>query len=118
MHPSITSVQRSTTCIRNSRTLVGSLVGPVLGGAIADLTGSYRIPFFVAGAIGLGAFFVTLIMVPEKFVRPEKTERKASMLASARALLGSGGLFAVILVMTLGFPFGVFTAANRERGLR
>ena len=82
-------------------TLVGSLVGPVLGGAIADLTGSYRIPFFVAGAIGLGAFFVTLIMVPEKFVRPEKTERKASMLASARALLGSGGLFAVILVMTM-----------------
>ena len=30
--------------------LVGSLVGPVIGGLLADLTGSYRIPFFCTSA--------------------------------------------------------------------
>ena len=27
--------------------LVGSLVGPIIGGILADLTGSYRMPFYV-----------------------------------------------------------------------
>src|SRR3954452_5343916 len=31
--------------------LVGSLVGPVIGGVLADVTGSYRIPFYCTSAI-------------------------------------------------------------------
>src|SRR5712691_2989674 len=31
--------------------LVGSLVGPILGGLLADLTGSYRIPFYCTAAM-------------------------------------------------------------------
>ena len=31
--------------------LVGSLVGPVIGGVLADLTDSYRIPFYCTSAV-------------------------------------------------------------------
>lgn len=34
----------------SSGNLLGTLIGPVIGGAIADLTGSYRMPFYCAGA--------------------------------------------------------------------
>ena len=35
--------------------LVGSLVGPLLGGALADATGSYRIPFYLTSLTIFGA---------------------------------------------------------------
>jgi len=50
--------------------LVGSLIGPIIGGAVADLTGSYRVPFFFAGVISFLAFFGTLWFVPERFSKP------------------------------------------------
>src|SRR5436305_9755400 len=30
--------------------LVGSLVGPIIGGALADISGSYRMPFYCTAA--------------------------------------------------------------------
>ena len=81
--------------------MVGSLVGPLIGGIIADATGSYRLPFFVAGAIGLSAFFMAM-MVPERFTKPAESSRKAGLIASLSALLRSGGLLPVIMVMTMG----------------
>ena len=81
--------------------MVGSLVGPLIGGIIADATGSYRLPFFVAGAIGLSAFFMAM-MVPERFTKPAESSRKAGLIASLAALLRSGGLLPVIMVMTMG----------------
>ena len=85
----------------SSGQLVGSLVGPLIGGAIADVTGSYRLPFFVAGAIGLGAFLMTLL-VPERFTKPADSSRKAGLIASLAALLRAGGLLPVIMVMMMG----------------
>src|SRR6478609_7499784 len=38
--------------------LVGSLIGPVIGGILADLTGSYRIPFYCTSAITFAAVFL------------------------------------------------------------
>jgi DHA1 family multidrug resistance protein-like MFS transporter len=81
--------------------LVGSLVGPVIGGGIADLTGSYRMPFCFAGAIGLGAFLVTLLMVPERFAKPAESRHKTSLISSLAALLRAGGLLPVIMVMMM-----------------
>ena len=81
--------------------LVGSLVGPIIGGGLADISGSYRNPFFFAGAICLSAFCVTL-MVPEKFVKPAETKRKVSLLTSMRLVFGNSGLLAVIMVMMMG----------------
>jgi DHA1 family multidrug resistance protein-like MFS transporter len=85
----------------SSGQLVGSLVGPLIGGGIADLTGSYRLPFFVAGTIGLGAFLMTLL-VPERFTKPAESARKAGLMASLAALLQAGGLLPVIMVMMMG----------------
>jgi MFS transporter, DHA1 family, multidrug resistance protein len=81
--------------------LVGSLIGPLIGGAIADVTGSYRLPFFTAGAICLAAFFMTLL-VPERFTPPAESSRKTGLIANLRALLRAGGLLPVIMVMMMG----------------
>ncbi len=40
----------------SSGNLLGTLIGPVVGGAIADLTGSYRMPFYWGGAGCFAAF--------------------------------------------------------------
>ena len=85
----------------SSGQLVGSLIGPLIGGVIADVTGSYRLPFFVAGTIGLGAFLMTLL-VPERFTKPAESTRKTGLIASLAALLRAGGLLPVIMVMMMG----------------
>src|ERR1019366_9999679 len=56
--------------------LVGSLVGPLVGGGIADLTGSYRLPFYFAGVICFVGFLVTLFFVPERFTPPDAGKAK------------------------------------------
>ncbi len=80
--------------------LVGSLVGPVIGGALADLSGSYRNPFFFAGAICFLAFLGTLRFVPEHFVRAEVRTR-TPLLQSIRLLTRGGGLLPVLVVMLM-----------------
>ena len=82
--------------------LVGSLIGPVLGGGIADITGSYRIPFYFAGALGLGAFCVTLWLVPERFSPPGSSRQRGSLRAAVRIVTRSNGLLALIVVMLMG----------------
>ncbi len=82
--------------------LVGSLIGPVIGGVLADVTGSYRLPFFFAGVICMGAFLVTLILVPERFTKPPESRRKTSLPAAVRVVLRSPGLIALIVVMVMG----------------
>ena len=64
--------------------LVGSLVGPVVGGGLADLTGSYRLPFVFAGAMAFTAFLGTWRFVPERFTRPTETRQRGSLLAACR----------------------------------
>ncbi len=86
--------------------LVGSLVGPVLGGGIADLTGSYRIPFFVAGSVGMTAFVLCWVLVPERFTRPTEKKQKVPILTAMRMMTRTRGLVALVLVLLLT-QFGV-----------
>ena len=81
--------------------LVGSLIGPVLGGVVADLSGSYRVPFFFAGVISLVAFFGTWRFVPERFVRPAEERQKRSLLAGLSMLVGTAGLVPLIVAMLM-----------------
>ena len=60
---------------------MGSLIGPIIGGGVADLTGSYRIPFFFAGVISLVAFAGTWWFVPERFTPPTEVRQRRSLLA-------------------------------------
>src|ERR1700686_4331327 len=52
--------------------LVGSLVGPIIGGALADLTGSYRIPFYCTSAMIVVSLILVMFTVHEQFSRPPK----------------------------------------------
>jgi MFS transporter, DHA1 family, multidrug resistance protein len=66
--------------------LVGSLVGPLIGGVLADLTGSYRIPFYCTSAtIRLSMGFVW-VAEQERFVAPPKVRGRGSILGSLIAV--------------------------------
>ena len=81
--------------------LVGSLIGPLIGGVVADITGSYRMPFFFAGAISLVAFLGTLWFVPERFVPPAGGRQKHSFLAGVSLLIRTTGLVPLIVAMLM-----------------
>ncbi|UQS82317.1 MFS transporter [Bombilactobacillus folatiphilus] len=52
-------------------TVTGNLLGPLLGGAIAQMFG-YRLPFLITGILLLSAFFLCLFFVKEDFVPVKK----------------------------------------------
>ena len=88
--------------------LVGSLVGPVIGGLLADLTGSYRIPFFCTSAILFLATAAVWFIVHEQFTRPQKSGGRGSTLSSLIALARSPTLLALFFVLLLA-QFGIRT---------
>ena len=88
--------------------LVGSLVGPLIGGALADLTGSYRIPFYCTAATILVAMGLVWFVVHERFTAPPPGRAGRSLLASLFALARSPGLMALFFVLLMA-QFGVRT---------
>jgi MFS transporter, DHA1 family, multidrug resistance protein len=89
--------------------LVGSLIGPLIGGGLADLTGSYRAPFFFAAAISATAFALAWWLVPERFVRPPPAvgARPAKSVAAALDLFRSTPGLAALMVVLLLAQFAV-----------
>ena len=85
----------------SSGNLLGTLIGPVVGGVIADITGSYRMPFYWGGAGCFAAFVLCWIIVPERFTRPTETRHAASFATMFGVLIRSGGLLPVFLVLML-----------------
>lgn len=81
--------------------LVGSLIGPVIGGGVADLSGSYRVPFFFAGAISLIAFLGTWRFVPEHFTPPARGRQRNSLLSGFSMLTRTTGFVPLIFVMLM-----------------
>jgi MFS transporter, DHA1 family, multidrug resistance protein len=85
----------------SSGQLIGSLVGPVIGGILADLTGSYRAPFFWCAAITCAGLAMVWAVVTENFT-PVKSAGKGKSLFSGLGLLtGSAGLSALFLVLLM-----------------
>lgn len=85
----------------SSGNLLGTLIGPVIGGAIADITGSYRMPFYWGGAGCFVAFVLCWIIVPENFKRPPGARKVQSFGAMFSMLARSGGLLPLFLVLLL-----------------
>ena len=81
--------------------LVGTLIGPVIGGAVADLTGSYRIPFFCAGAICLTGCLLAWILVREDFVRPSTAKARGTFRSQLALMRATQGMLALVLVLML-----------------
>jgi MFS transporter, DHA1 family, multidrug resistance protein len=88
--------------------LVGSLFGPIVGGLLADLTGSYRVPFFcTSGTILLSVALVWLI-VHEEFTRPQRGSGRRSTISGLVALATTPALLALFFVLLMA-QFGVRT---------
>ena len=88
--------------------LVGSLVGPIVGGALADLTGSYRIPFYLTSLTIFAALALVWFGVHEEFTRPQAGKTGRSVLAGLVALIRSPPLLALFFVLLMA-QFGVRT---------
>jgi MFS transporter, DHA1 family, multidrug resistance protein len=88
--------------------LIGSLIGPVIGGGLADLTGSYRIPFYCTSAITLLAVLLLWRGLHEHFVPPQGPRRERSTIAALRMLIASAGLLPLFFVLLMA-QFGVRT---------
>jgi DHA1 family multidrug resistance protein-like MFS transporter len=85
----------------SSGQLIGSLVGPVIGGVLADLTGSYRAPFFWCAGLTCAGLALVWVVVTENFT-PVKASGKGKSLFSGLGLLtGSAGLSALFLVLLM-----------------
>jgi DHA1 family multidrug resistance protein-like MFS transporter len=82
----------------SSGQLVGSLVGPVIGGVLADLTGSYRIPFYCTSAITFATVFLVWRGVREGFVRPRGGRRRSGLRGMAM-LIGAAGVLPLFFVL-------------------
>jgi DHA1 family multidrug resistance protein-like MFS transporter len=82
----------------SSGQLVGSLVGPVIGGVLADVTGSYRIPFFCTAAVTFAAVFLVWRGVHERFVRPG-AQRRRSGIRGLALMIGAAGVLPLFFVL-------------------
>jgi MFS transporter, DHA1 family, multidrug resistance protein len=81
--------------------LVGSLVGPLMGGVLADVTGSYRIPFYCTSATILVSTSFVWFGVHERFVAPGRNRGGRSVLNSLIAVARSPGLLALFFVLLM-----------------
>lgn len=85
----------------SSGQLVGSLIGPVVGGLLADVTNSYRIPFYATSAICFAALAMVWLGVKEEFVRPQGGKSKASTWSSMRRMLAVSGVLPLFFVLLM-----------------
>jgi DHA1 family multidrug resistance protein-like MFS transporter len=79
--------------------LVGSLIGPVIGGLLADVTASYRIPFYCTSAICFVTVFLVWRVVRERFTRPDGAHRRRFGLRGLAALIGAAGILPLFFVL-------------------
>ncbi len=81
--------------------LVGSLAGPIIGGLLADITGSYRIPFYATAAMIVVSLLLVMFTVHEQFTRPPKGSGSRSTVAALLALVRSPTLLALFFVLLM-----------------
>jgi DHA1 family multidrug resistance protein-like MFS transporter len=79
--------------------MVGSLVGPVLGGILADVTGSYRTPFYITSAVCFAGLGLVWYIVKEDFTPPKLGSKSRSMMSGLSLLFGSASLMALFFVL-------------------
>ncbi|MGE0417183.1 MAG: MFS transporter [Acetobacteraceae bacterium] len=81
--------------------LVGSLVGPVVGGALADITGSYRTPFYWTALVTMIALALVWWIVEEDFTPPGPNEKSKSMRGGFALMTASSGIMALFFVLLM-----------------
>jgi DHA1 family multidrug resistance protein-like MFS transporter len=79
--------------------LVGSLIGPVIGGVLADITHSYRIPFYCTSAICFATVALVWLGVDEHFVPQEGSHRRHSGIRGLALMIGAAGILPLFFVL-------------------
>jgi MFS transporter, DHA1 family, multidrug resistance protein len=83
----------------SSGQMVGSLIGPVLGGILADATGSYRTPFYITSAVTFAGLGLVWFIVKEDFTPPKAGTKSRSLMSGLNLLFGSASLMALFFVL-------------------
>lgn len=78
----------------------GGAVGPLVGGAVADLVG-YRWAFAVSGGLSALGAVVVLTLVRDRFRRPQRMTRANGVLDGARLVVHSLPVLGAILAMAM-----------------
>lgn len=81
--------------------MVGSLVGPLLGGVAADYFHNYRMVFFLTTVFALTAFLITLLFVKEQYQPATKTKEKPSLIGQFKAVRQLKSVQAMFVVLFL-----------------
>jgi len=87
--------------LMSSGQLIGSLMGPVFGGGLADLADSYRLPFFVSGVMSLAAAVLCWWSVPEAFTPPERGKPKTPVFVALRQVGAVPGMLVLVVMLFL-----------------
>lgn len=85
----------------SSGRLIGSVIGPVIGGVLADLKNSHRILFYCTSAICFAALVVVWGDVEEHFVRPPADARRDSTWSRMRQLLRAWDVLPLFVVLLM-----------------
>lgn len=85
----------------------GNIIGPLIGGILARVIGSYRPIFFLTAAACVTAGLAVHLLIREEF-RPAPRRERSTLLADLRAVAGNRVLMAMNLVYFLTF-FGILT---------
>jgi DHA1 family multidrug resistance protein-like MFS transporter len=80
--------------------LVGTLTGPVIGGAVADFTGNYRVSFFFTSVVAALAVTLAYWGVKETAGSVSQKER-TSVIQAIRSLSKTAGIMPLFLVLLL-----------------
>ncbi len=86
--------------------LVGTLIGPLLGGFVADVSGSYRAPFVLTSGVCALCGVLALVLVRERFTPPKAGGRQKSLFQNLAILSRAPGLLPLFVVLLLA-QFGV-----------
>jgi DHA1 family multidrug resistance protein-like MFS transporter len=81
--------------------IVGTLIGPLIGGAIADHFNNYRIVYFTGATAALIVTLVCVSVVQERFERPAENPDKPSMRELALEVVRHRTLFPLLGVIAL-----------------
>jgi DHA1 family multidrug resistance protein-like MFS transporter len=80
--------------------MIGSLIGPLVGGFLADTLHSYRAVFYLTSTFALAAFLVTLLLVKEEFPASKGGgKRKLSLFGQFRAVKDLKSVHTMFLVL-------------------
>ncbi len=81
--------------------MVGTLIGPLIGGAVADLFHNYRAVFFCTACGTFTALVVTFLFVHEKFERKPSTAKRVSSRAQVREILAHPEVVPLFVVLAV-----------------